>query len=75
MTTVKILIVVNIFDRYNKKNKWAEIFPDHDITELGNEFFGYLGGATSKSPIVNQIDICESVPSGVLSGNMLTFNT
>ena len=34
MTTVKILIVVNIFDRYNKKNlkiKYAGIFPDHDI--------------------------------------------
>ena len=27
MTTVKILIVVNIFDRYNFKNtKWARIF-------------------------------------------------
>ena len=26
MTTVKIPIVVNIFDRYNKKIKWAGIF-------------------------------------------------
>ena len=31
MTTMKILIIVNIFDRYNKKIKWAGIFPDHDI--------------------------------------------